>query len=123
MATLSEITNTTLEAELTKLDIKKGAAAAPRPEEDEPLLKENPRRFVLFPIQYHEIWQMYKKAEVSLPSRLRALALRFLSAARVPFGGSIAMLRSRVQLRAIFLLRPLHVRASDLFLFPRKHCR
>ncbi|UZO24231.1 Ribonucleotide-diphosphate reductase (RNR) small subunit variant 2 [Rhizophagus irregularis] len=33
--------------------------------EDEPLLKPNPRRFVLFPIQFHEIWQMYKKAEAS----------------------------------------------------------
>ncbi|CAG8621355.1 8809_t:CDS:2 [Racocetra fulgida] len=33
--------------------------------EDEPLLKPNPRRFVLFPIQYHDIWQMYKKAEAS----------------------------------------------------------
>ncbi|XP_022223709.1 ribonucleoside-diphosphate reductase subunit M2 [Drosophila obscura] len=31
----------------------------------EPLLKENPRRFVIFPIQYHDIWQMYKKAEAS----------------------------------------------------------
>lgn len=27
----------------------------------EPLLKENPRRFVIFPIQYHDIWEMYKK--------------------------------------------------------------
>ncbi|QRV72494.1 ribonucleoside-diphosphate reductase subunit M2 [Ceratobasidium sp. AG-Ba] len=34
-------------------------------EKDEPLLKESRRRFVLFPIQYHEIWQMYKKAEAS----------------------------------------------------------
>uniref|UniRef100_A0A8C2TJ18 Ribonucleoside-diphosphate reductase subunit M2 n=1 Tax=Coturnix japonica TaxID=93934 RepID=A0A8C2TJ18_COTJA len=34
-------------------------------EEDEPLLRENPRRFVIFPIQYHDIWQMYKKAEAS----------------------------------------------------------
>lgn len=33
--------------------------------EDEPLLRENPRRFVVFPIQYHDIWQMYKKAEAS----------------------------------------------------------
>jgi len=33
--------------------------------QEEPLLKENPKRFVLFPIQYHEIWQMYKKAEAS----------------------------------------------------------
>ncbi len=32
---------------------------------DEPLLRENPNRFVLFPIQYDDIWQMYKKAEAS----------------------------------------------------------
>ncbi|KII95245.1 hypothetical protein PLICRDRAFT_98618 [Plicaturopsis crispa FD-325 SS-3] len=35
------------------------------PEHMEPLLKESKRRFVLFPIQYHEIWNMYKKAEAS----------------------------------------------------------
>ncbi|KAJ4490580.1 ribonucleotide reductase small subunit [Lentinula aciculospora] len=35
------------------------------PENEEPLLQESRRRFVLFPIQYHEIWQMYKKAEAS----------------------------------------------------------
>ncbi|KAL7666452.1 Uncharacterized protein ABC855_g110 [[Candida] zeylanoides] len=34
-------------------------------EKEEPLLKENSKRFVLFPIKYHEIWQMYKKAEAS----------------------------------------------------------
>ncbi|KAI0074652.1 ribonucleotide reductase small subunit [Panus rudis PR-1116 ss-1] len=34
-------------------------------ESQEPLLVETKRRFVLFPIQYHEIWQMYKKAEAS----------------------------------------------------------
>lgn len=33
--------------------------------EDEPLLRENPRRFVIFPIEYHDVWQMYKKAEAS----------------------------------------------------------
>lgn len=27
----------------------------------EPLLMDNPRRFVIFPIQYPDIWQMYKK--------------------------------------------------------------
>lgn len=32
---------------------------------DEPLLKENKNRFVLFPIQHDDIWQMYKKAEAS----------------------------------------------------------
>ncbi|GLH07652.1 Ribonucleoside-diphosphate reductase subunit M2 [Gryllus bimaculatus] len=31
----------------------------------EPLLRENPRRFVIFPIQYEDIWRMYKKAEAS----------------------------------------------------------
>ncbi|XP_054008415.1 ribonucleoside-diphosphate reductase subunit M2 B-like isoform X2 [Hylaeus anthracinus] len=31
----------------------------------EPLLKENPRRFVVFPIQWPDIWDMYKKAEAS----------------------------------------------------------
>lgn len=29
------------------------------------LLKENKERFVLFPIKYHKIWEMYKKAEQS----------------------------------------------------------
>ena len=32
---------------------------------DEPILRENPDRFVLFPIKYREVWQMYKKAEAS----------------------------------------------------------
>jgi ribonucleoside-diphosphate reductase beta chain len=32
---------------------------------EEPLLKENPNRFVLFPIKEHDIWQFYKKAEAS----------------------------------------------------------
>jgi len=31
----------------------------------EPLLQESDKRFVLFPIKYNEIWQMYKKAEAS----------------------------------------------------------
>ncbi|ORX95228.1 ribonucleoside-diphosphate reductase small chain [Basidiobolus meristosporus CBS 931.73] len=35
-------------------------------DEVEPLLKPNPRRFVLFPIKYHDVWQMYKKAEASI---------------------------------------------------------
>lgn len=33
--------------------------------QSEPLLTENPKRFVLFPIQYDDIWEMYKKAEAS----------------------------------------------------------
>lgn len=31
----------------------------------EPLLTENKKRFVLFPINYKAIWDMYKKAEAS----------------------------------------------------------
>jgi ribonucleoside-diphosphate reductase beta chain len=31
----------------------------------EPLLVENPNRFVLFPIEHDDIWKMYKKAEAS----------------------------------------------------------
>jgi ribonucleoside-diphosphate reductase beta chain len=31
----------------------------------EPLLQENKKRFVLFPIQHPEIWKMYKQAEAS----------------------------------------------------------
>ncbi len=31
----------------------------------EPILEENPNRFVLFPIQHDDIWQFYKKSEAS----------------------------------------------------------
>jgi len=34
-------------------------------EKSDPLLKENPRRWVLFPIQYPGIYEMYKKHEAS----------------------------------------------------------
>ena len=34
-------------------------------ERDEPLLRDNPSRFVLFPIQYDDIWRMYKQSEAS----------------------------------------------------------
>ncbi|HEX8545407.1 MAG TPA: ribonucleoside-diphosphate reductase small subunit [Cytophagaceae bacterium] len=33
--------------------------------EEEPLLKENKNRFVLFPIEHNDIWQMYKQEEAS----------------------------------------------------------
>lgn len=88
-------------AELAKIDMNKGSkdvkasnnevarTKATDAEDDEPLLTESSRRFVLFPIRYHEvsdddfaldpdyslliatlsrhhqIWQMYKKAEAS----------------------------------------------------------
>ena len=31
----------------------------------EPILEENPNRFVVFPIKHHDIWDYYKKAEAS----------------------------------------------------------
>jgi ribonucleoside-diphosphate reductase beta chain len=34
-------------------------------EHDEPILKENKDRFVLFPIRHHDIWKFYKQAEAS----------------------------------------------------------
>lgn len=34
-------------------------------ESEEPLLRPNPSRFVLFPIKYNDIWEFYKKAEAS----------------------------------------------------------
>ena len=32
---------------------------------EEPLLRDNPNRFVILPIQFDDIWQMYKKAQAS----------------------------------------------------------
>merc|ERR1711879_957216 len=34
-------------------------------EKSDPLLMENPKRWVMFPIQYPQIWEMYKKHEAS----------------------------------------------------------
>ncbi|TID19122.1 ribonucleoside-diphosphate reductase small chain [Venturia nashicola] len=47
-------------------EVKPSVAATIKAEEaSEPLLQENPQRFVLFPIQNHDIWRMYKKAMAS----------------------------------------------------------
>ena len=34
-------------------------------DDDEILLKQNNKRFVLFPIEYNDIYELYKKAESS----------------------------------------------------------
>src|SRR6188768_2306353 len=34
-------------------------------QQEEPILRENKDRFVLFPIQQHDIWKFYKQAEAS----------------------------------------------------------
>lgn len=52
--------------EYLQMEVEDEAAAIARVkqmESEEPLLQENPRRFVLFPITHPDIWQFYKKAE------------------------------------------------------------
>ena len=51
-----------IDADVTPTEYKVREAAGEFPE---PLLMENPSRFVLFPIQHPEVWAMYKKAEAS----------------------------------------------------------
>lgn len=36
------------------------------PDRIEPILQENPHRFVIFPIQHHDIWQHYKKQQACI---------------------------------------------------------
>ena len=38
----------------------------------EPILHDNPRRFVLFPIEHDDIWKFYKKAKQAF-GRLKKL--------------------------------------------------
>ncbi len=44
------------------MEISKESLNTVRPE---PILAENPQRFVLMPIKYHDIWEMYKKQVAS----------------------------------------------------------
>ncbi|CAG9944551.1 unnamed protein product [Clonostachys rosea f. rosea IK726] len=66
-ATLSTLSKQVdVKHDIVKAEKETKKEVADKPEEiDEPLLQENPHRFVLFPIKYHEIWQMYKKHEAS----------------------------------------------------------
>lgn len=52
---------------LAPLQKKQTEAAAPtnNDAEVEDILKENPNRFVLFPIKYNRVWEMYKKQQAS----------------------------------------------------------
>ena len=49
---------------IQKVDLKKDLNQ--NIEIQEPILKDNPNRFVLFPIQHADIWKMYKKQEASI---------------------------------------------------------
>lgn len=33
--------------------------------EEEPILMEQNQRFCMFPVRYHQLWEMYKKAQAS----------------------------------------------------------
>merc|ERR1719461_2747128 len=75
--TLADIANLSLENKenakqlapppASKAVVKAKPAANPlkEAEQEEPLLKDNPMRFVILPIQYDSIWKMYKKAVAS----------------------------------------------------------
>ena len=55
---------TTQDTRSVKIDLEKDLDTKITVEE--PILKENPNRFVLFPIQHNDIWEMYKKQEASI---------------------------------------------------------
>ena len=58
---------------------------------DEPLLQENTRRFVMFPIKHPDIWQFYKKAEGTINSR----------ATRGRTGPGVSMARMEARLQSL----------------------
>lgn len=52
--------------DLVQLDPAMVQAVQEQRSEEEPLLRDNPHRFVLFPIQYHDIWHKYKEQEACI---------------------------------------------------------
>jgi len=49
----------------SNMDLFENEVQNTSPQAVEPILMENPDRFVLFPIQHDDIWKMYKQAEAS----------------------------------------------------------
>jgi len=72
----------------------------------EPLLDENPNRFTMFPIQYGDIWEMYKKAEASF----------WTGECPVPLAPSLLLLLLLLLLFLPLLLLPLLLRILRLLL-------
>jgi len=54
-----------LNDQMTTLTMEDESKKMLKLEKEEYLLQDNPNRFVLFPIQHKEIWEMYKKHEAS----------------------------------------------------------
>ncbi|KAJ3388170.1 Ribonucleotide-diphosphate reductase (RNR), small subunit [Chytriomyces hyalinus] len=65
MTNITAVPNTVTESASGMLTPKNEQKVAKFSPETEPILTKSSRRFVLFPIKYHEVWQMYKKAEAS----------------------------------------------------------
>jgi len=63
--TLTEISNLTVTDKENQGQTKAKKEVKKPVVEEEPLLKENPQRFVILPIKYDDIWKMYKKAMAS----------------------------------------------------------
>ena len=57
----SSINKENLTTEMKPVMEEKQSAVKTKEQKEEPLLQENSQRFVLFPIQYKEIWRMYKQ--------------------------------------------------------------
>merc|ERR1719379_1500273 len=52
-------------ATIAKAPVSRVSKEVSELEQSDPLLMENPKRWVMFPIQYPQIWEMYKKHEAS----------------------------------------------------------
>lgn len=78
-----------------KKDVAPTVAPTIKPEEaDEPLLQENPHRFVLFPIKYHEV-RVYPTRHAHVMFGSPWLTCYQLDMANVQEGGSLVLDRRR----------------------------
>ena len=48
-------------------------------ERRDPLLRENPRRYVLFPIEYPEVYEMYKQHKAFISAKQAQRSYKFTS--------------------------------------------
>lgn len=76
------------EQELAAPTIKEGEAV-------EPLLQENPNRFVLFPIKYHEVWSSNATQRVKCLHETREADMQRVDMADVQESGSLVLDRRR----------------------------
>lgn len=68
-------------------------------EETEPILQENPQRFVLFPIKYHEVWILFTlRASTRKVDRQNALLIHTIDMANVQESRSVILDRRRNRL-------------------------